>query len=196
MKKFLRTKLRVKGWLLLVFLLGFIAISFWGGKIPNTDLAKPNIIVILADDLGYGETGVYGQQWICTPNIDKLASEGMLFTQHYSGAPVCAPARCVLLTGMHSGHAYIRGNDEWAARGEVWNYLAAIEDPKLEGQRPLPDSILTIAEILKGEGYTTGVFGKWGLGAPYTEGVPNKQGFDEFYGYNCQRQDLPLLAIR
>jgi hypothetical protein len=82
---------------------------------------SPNIIYILADDLGYGELGCYGQELIETPNIDKLAESGMRFTQHYSGAPVCAPARCVLLTGMHSGHAYIRGNDEWAERGDVWD---------------------------------------------------------------------------
>ena len=149
---------------------------------------KPNIIYILADDLGYGELGVYGQKIIETPNIDALAKNGMLFTQHYSGAPVCAPARCVLLTGQHTGHAHIRGNDEWGARGKVWDYEAMFNDPFLEGQRPLPDSIITIAEILKMAGYQTGAVGKWGLGAPTTEGVPNKQGFDFFYGYNCQRQ--------
>src|SRR5210317_641519 len=88
------------------------------------DTKAPNIIYILADDLGYGELGCYGQEKIETPNIDQLAKEGMRFTQHYSGAPVCAPARCVLLTGKHSGHAYIRGNDEWGSRGEVWSYEA------------------------------------------------------------------------
>ncbi|MDN5214480.1 arylsulfatase [Fulvivirgaceae bacterium BMA12] len=149
---------------------------------------KPNIIYILADDLGYGELGAYGQQIIETPNIDILASEGMKFTQHYTGAPVCAPARCVLMTGQHTGHAHVRGNDEWRARGDVWNYQAMFDDPGLEGQRPIPDSIVTIAEILKSAGYKTGVVGKWGLGAPGTEGVPNQQGFDFFYGYNCQRQ--------
>lgn len=147
-----------------------------------------NIIYILADDLGYGELGCYGQEIIETPNIDALAGSGMRFTNHYSGAPVCAPARCVLLTGQHAGHAYIRGNDEWGTRGKVWDYNAMFENPFLEGQRPLPDSILTIAEVLQQAGYTTGMVGKWGLGAPTTEGVPNKQGFDFFYGYNCQRQ--------
>ena len=112
----------------------------------------------------------------------------MKFTQHYTGAPVCAPARCVLLTGQHSGHAYIRGNDEWGERGKVWDYQAMFDNPILEGQRPLPDSIVTIAEILQSVGYTTGGVGKWGLGAPETEGVPIKQGFDYFFGYNCQRQ--------
>ncbi len=150
--------------------------------------AKPNIIYILADDLGYGELGIYGQKLIETPNIDALAKSGMLFTQHYTGAPVCAPARCVLMTGRHTGHAHVRGNDEWGARGKVWDYEAMFNDPFLEGQRPLPDSIITLAEILQNANYETGAVGKWGLGAPTTEGVPNKQGFDFFYGYNCQRQ--------
>lgn len=149
---------------------------------------KPNIIYILADDLGYGDLSCYGQQIIETPNIDQLAAEGMRFTQHYSGAPVCAPARCMLLTGKHSGHAFVRGNDEWRDRGDVWNFEAMFKDPKLEGQRPLPSEEVTIAELLKEGGYTSGCVGKWGLGAPETEGLPNRQGFDFFYGYNCQRQ--------
>ncbi len=150
--------------------------------------AQPNIIFFLADDLGYGEVGVYGQRKIQTPNIDALAQSGMRFTQHYSGAPVCAPARYVFLTGKHLGHAYIRGNDEWEERGDVWNYAKASADPGLEGQRPIPNTTVTIAHRLKDAGYKTGLFGKWGLGAPDTEGVPNAQGFDYFYGYNCQRQ--------
>lgn len=154
----------------------------------NDSLEKPNIIYILADDLGYGELGVFGQEIITTPHIDALAEQGMIFTQHYSGAPVCAPARCVLLTGQHSGHAYVRGNDEWGERGKVWDYQAMSDHPFLEGQRPLPDSIVTMAEMLQKAGYRTGMVGKWGLGAPTTEGVPNNQGFDFFYGYNCQRQ--------
>lgn len=148
----------------------------------------PNIIYILADDLGYGELGSYGQQIIETPNLDALADSGMRFTQHYTGAPVCAPARCILMTGQHAGHAHVRGNDEWRDRGEVWDYDAMFENPFLEGQRPLPDSIITLGEILQDAGYKTAIVGKWGLGAPTTEGVPNKQGFDFFYGYNCQRQ--------
>ena len=148
----------------------------------------PNIIYILADDLGYGELGINGQKIIQTPNIDALAASGMIFTQHYSGSPVCAPARCILLTGKHAGHAMIRGNDEWRERGAVWDYRAAVLDSNLEGQRPIPDSTLTIAELLQSSGYKTAIIGKWGLGAPGTEGVPNKQGFDYFYGYNCQRQ--------
>jgi len=149
---------------------------------------RPNIIYILADDLGYGELGVYGQEIIETPHIDALARKGIRFTQHYSGSPVCAPSRSVLMTGLHSGHTHIRGNDEWEDRGDVWSYEAMFNNPFLEGQRPLLDTIVTVAEILKEKGYQTGAVGKWGLGAPTTEGVPNKQGFDFFYGYNCQRQ--------
>ena len=137
---------------------------------PET-LHKPNIIFILADDLGYGDLGCYGQERIETPNIDRLASEGMRFTQHYAGSTVCAPSRSVLMSGRHTGHTYIRGNRE---HGE-------------EGQFPLADSVRTIAELLKDQGYVTGAFGKWGLGFPGSEGDPMNQGFDRFFGYNCQR---------
>jgi len=149
---------------------------------------RPNIIYILADDLGYGELGVYGQEKIETPNIDALAKSGMIFTQHYSGAPVCAPARYMLLTGTHAGHAYIRGNDEWSERGDVWNYRATILDSTLEGQRPIPSSTVLLPKKLKEVGYRTGIVGKWGLGAPHTDAIPTKMGFDFFFGYNCQRQ--------
>lgn len=150
--------------------------------------SKPNIIYILADDLGYGDVGTYGQEKIETPNIDALAQHGIKFTQHYSGSPVCAPSRYMLLTGKHPGHAYIRTNDEWTERGDVWNFAKASDNPELEGQRPIPDETKTIAEVLKSSGYKTGFVGKWGLGAPRTEGVPNRQGFDYFFGYNGQRQ--------
>ncbi len=132
----------------------------------------PNIIFIMADDLGYGDLGSYGQTKIRTPYLDQMAREGMRFTQFYAGAPVCAPSRCVLMTGKHGGHAFIRDNKEW----------------KPEGQYPIPANEITIAEILKNRGYVTGGFGKWGLGYPGSEGDPNKQGFDLFYGYNCQRE--------
>ncbi|PWD99484.1 arylsulfatase [Marinilabilia rubra] len=134
--------------------------------------SKPNIIYILADDLGYGDLGVYGQTKFETPNLDKMAEEGMLFTQHYAGSTVCAPSRSSLLTGQHTGHTAIRGNKEIMP----------------EGQHPMSDKTFTLAEMLKEAGYTTGAFGKWGLGFIGTEGDPNNQGFDEFYGYNCQRQ--------
>lgn len=149
---------------------------------------KPNIIYILADDLGYGDLGVYGQIKIETPNIEALAKNGMLFTQHYTAAPVCAPARASLLTGKHGGHASIRGNDEWQERGNVWSYSAMLKDSTLEGQRPMPNNTTTIAQLLKSANYKTAIVGKWGLGAPQTHSIPTKMGFDYFFGYNCQRQ--------
>jgi len=154
----------------------------------STDPSTPNIVLILADDLGYGELGVYGQELIETPHLDALSEGGMRFTQHYSGSPVCAPSRCVLLTGKHAGHAYIRGNDEWRERGDVWNFAAAVDDPNLEGQRPIPAGTRTLGRLLQEAGYRTAIVGKWGLGGPLTEGIPNLQGFDFFFGYNCQRQ--------
>ncbi|MDO6518688.1 arylsulfatase [Zobellia uliginosa] len=132
---------------------------------------KPNIVYILADDLGYGDLSSYGQQKFSTPNIDKLAKDGILFTQHYSGSTVCAPSRSALLTGMHTGHTVVRGNKEILP----------------EGQYPLPDNTYTLAEAMKKAGYVTGAFGKWGLGFPGSEGDPLNQGFDAFFGYNCQR---------
>ena len=134
---------------------------------PNS---RPNIILILADDLGYGDPGYQGQQKIHTPNIDRMAAMGMRFTQCYAGTAVCAPSRASLLTGLHTGHTPIRGN-----RGY-----------KPEGQYPFPDSSLTIASVLQSHGYTTGAFGKWGLGYPGSTGTPTKKGFTDFYGYNCQ----------
>lgn len=149
---------------------------------------KPNIIFIFADDMGYAEVGCYGQELIETPNIDALAKKGKIFTNAYSASPVSASSRCGLLTGLHMGHAHIRGNDEWAEKGDVWNYTKASNDPNLEGQRPIPANSITIPKLLKEQGYATGCFGKWGLGAPFSEGVPEKQGFDIFFGFNCQRQ--------
>ena len=148
----------------------------------------PDFIFILADDLGYGEIGIQGQKWIETPNIDQLAREGIILTDHYSGAPVCAPARAVLMTGLHTGNNPVRGNSEWKERGDVWSFKSMYENPNLEGQRPMPDSIVTIASVFKSQGYKTGMIGKWGLGAPNTSSIPTKKGFDFFYGYNCQRQ--------
>jgi arylsulfatase A-like enzyme len=130
----------------------------------------PNIVYILADDLGYGDLSCYGQKKFSTPNIDRIASEGMLFTQHYTGCTVSAPSRSSLMTGLHTGHTPVRGNKGW--------------EP--EGNWPLAADAYTIPEMLKTKGYVTGAFGKWGLGFIDTEGDPNSQGFDEFYGYNCQ----------
>jgi arylsulfatase A len=131
---------------------------------------QPNIILILADDLGYADLGCYGQQKTETPNIDKLAKAGLQFMQFYAGSTVCAPSRASLLTGLHTGHTVIRGNEGYQP----------------EGQTPLPDSIITIASILSNHGYATAAFGKWGLGYITTSGDPNKKGFDQFFGYNCQ----------
>lgn len=125
---------------------------------------KPNVIFILADDLGYGDLGCYGQDRIKTPHLDRMAAEGMRFTQHYSGSTVCAPSRCALMTGMHTGHARIRGN-------------ATV---------PLEPEDLTVAKLLKGAGYRTALYGKWGLGEEGSTGIPTRQGFDEFYGYLSQ----------
>ena len=133
--------------------------------------SPPNIIYILADDLGYGDLACYGQEKFSTPRLDQLAKGGLRFTRHYSGSTVCAPSRSVLMTGLHTGHTPIRGNQE----------------VRPEGQWPMPDSAFTLAEGLKKAGYVTGVFGKWGLGFPGSEGDPLKQGFDRFFGYNCQR---------
>lgn len=173
--------------LLGVFILFAVSCSNSKSKAQKEN-KKPNIVFIMADDLGYGELGSYGQEKIHTPNIDALARQGMKFTQFYTGAPVCAPARCVLLTGKHMGHAYVRGNNEWVSRGDVWDYAKASADPGLEGQWPLPAETITSAKLLQKAGYNTAIVGKWGLGAPFTEGEPLKQGFDFFYGYNCQRQ--------
>jgi len=166
----------------------FAGLLLYGCSADGSRESRPNIVLILADDLGYGDLGCYGQQNIETPHVDALATGGILFTDHYAGAPVCAPSRCVLLTGKHSGHAQIRGNDEWNERGEVWDYTKAVHDPNLEGQRPLSGNTVTVASLLKSAGYTTGIVGKWGLGAPLSGSTPNDLGFDFFYGYNCQRQ--------
>lgn len=160
-----------------IFLLGslMLAGAFPVVAQPAGEEAKShqpvNFIYILADDLGYGDLSCYGQQRFTTPHIDSLASAGLRFTQHYAGCTVCAPSRSALMTGLHTGHTPIRGNREM--------------EP--EGQWPLPDVQQTLAELLRKQGYRTGAFGKWGLGYPGSEGDPLNQGFDEFFGYNCQR---------
>ncbi len=159
-----RSPARIGIWSLVVFSsLLFGALSFGADR-------PPNIIFILADDLGYGDIGAFGQKKIRTPNLDRMAAEGMRFTQHYSGNAVCAPSRCVLLTGKHPGHAFIRDNKEM----------------KPEGQAPIPANTVTLAKLLREQGYATAAMGKWGLGFPGSTGEPMKQGFDRFFGYNCQ----------
>ncbi len=149
---------------------------------------KPNVILILADDLGYGELGCYGQKTIETKNIDALANRGIRFTQHYAGSAVSSPSRSVLLTGLHTGHTPIRGNDELSNRGEVWSHQAMLDNPALEGQYPMPGDTYTLGKMAQQAGYTTAMIGKWGLGYPGSASTPNKMGFDFFFGYNCQRQ--------
>lgn len=134
--------------------------------------SRPNIVFLIADDLGLGDIGSFGQKRIRTPNLDRLATEGMRLTAHYSGNNVCAPSRCVLMTGKHPGHAYIRDN----RRAEGYP----------EGQEPVPAGLLKLPLTLKHEGYTLGGFGKWGLGPVGSSGDPLKQGFDRWFGYNCQ----------
>jgi len=133
---------------------------------------QPNIIFIMADDLGYADLGCYGQEKIRTPHLDRMAAEGIRLTDHYAGSTVCAPARCTLMTGLHTGHAVVRGNYE----------------VQPEGQYPLPPESLTVGEVLQAAGYATGVIGKWGLGGPGSSGEPNRQGFDYWYGHLCQRE--------
>ncbi len=146
-------------------------------SVRSSGARKPNVVFILADDLGRGEIGVYGQKLIKTPHIDRLAAQGMRFSQHYSGNAVCAPSRCSLLTGKHPGRAYVRdNNDPPERRGQ-----------KFPGQTPIPGSEITIAEMMKAAGYATGAMGKWGLGYEGSSGDPTRQGFDLFYGHLCQR---------
>lgn len=137
---------------------------------------RPNVVFMLADDLGWGELGCYGQERIPTPNLDRLAADGMRFTRHYSGAPVCAPSRCVLMTGKHLGHAEVRGNLQ-----------AKVTCPGYdEGQHPLSERAVTLAQAFQKAGYATGAMGKWGLGPVGSTGDPTRKGFDLFFGYNCQ----------
>lgn len=136
----------------------FVSLSMQSAAEPTI---RPNIVLIVADDLGYGDLGCYGQKRIATPNIDRLAAEGRRFTQFYAGTTVCAPSRCVLMTGLHTGHCYIRGNSDHSLRAND----------------------ATVAQLLKSAGYATGLFGKWGLGQEGSVGVPTRKGFDRFFGY-------------
>jgi arylsulfatase A-like enzyme len=148
--------------------------------ISNADAAdQPNIVFIMADDLGFGDLGCYGQKQIQTPHLDQMAAEGLRFTQAYAGCTVCAPSRSVLMTGQHMGHTRVRGNfGKNGVRGIGGG----------NGRVPLKAEDVTVAEVLKAAGYTTGMFGKWGLGEPRTTGEPNRQGFDTFFGYLNQRR--------
>ncbi len=154
--------------------LAFLALATLPWTASQAAADKPNVVFILADDLGFAELGCYGQAKIRTPRIDGIAAEGMRFTRNYSGNAVCAPSRCVLMTGKHPGHAEVRNNRSMIALGEP------------EGQHPIPAEEITIAELLRDQGYVSGIFGKWGLGNMESTGNPLKQGFDRFFGFNCQ----------
>lgn len=147
------------------------AAGFLAGLTGGAEERQPNIVFVMADDLGYRELGSFGQTKIKTPRLDQLAKDGMRLTRHYSGSPVCAPSRCVLMTGKHPGHAAVRNNKEH----------------KPEGQWAMPASEPMMSEMLQAAGYTTGAFGKWGLGPPGTHAGPMQRGIDRFFGYNCQR---------
>ena len=146
---------------------------------------KPNILFILCDDMGYGDLGCYGQKYIQTPNLDRMAQEGMLFTQAYAGSPVSAPSRAALMTGQHSGHGHVRGNKEYW-QGEVM--YGQNKDYAIVGQEPYDPEHIILPEIMKQNGYTTGMFGKWAGGYEGSVSTPDKRGVDEYYGYICQFQ--------
>ncbi len=164
--------------------LGAASLAGWrpGDVRAEVSRTRPNVVFILADDLGYADLGCYGQRKIRTPNIDRLAAEGMRLSQHYSGNPVCAPSRCALMTGYHSGHGQVRNNKQ-VGGDEGWKLGSTIG-----GQWPLAEGTFTVAHLFQKAGYATGAFGKWGLGRVGTSGDPQKQGFDHFFGYICQRQ--------
>jgi arylsulfatase A-like enzyme len=151
--------------------IGLALLCLVTAALPARAAERPNIIFILADDLGYGDLGCYGQKIIQTPNLDQLAKNGLRFTSFYAGSPVCAPSRCTLLTGLHTGHAFVRNNKELQPEGQV----------------PLPPGTMTLGHLLKDAGYRTACIGKWGLGGPGSTGEPGKMGFDHFFGYLCQR---------
>lgn len=148
---------------------------------------KPNIVFILCDDMGYGDLACYGQPFISTPNIDRMAAEGMRFTQAYAGSPVSAPSRASIMTGQHSGHTHVRGNREYWSADKTVKYGDNV-DYAVAGQEPYDPRHKILPEILKDNGYTTGVFGKWAGGYEGSASTPDKRGVDEFYGYICQYQ--------
>lgn len=150
---------------------------------------KPNIIYIMCDDMGYGDLGCYGQQLIATPNIDRLASQGMMFTQAYAGSPVSAPSRATFMTGQHTGHTHVRGNNEyWKDQAKSFPEYNGLTDYARVGQEPYRTDHVIIPEIFKDNGYATGMFGKWAGGYEGSESTPDKRGIDEYFGYLCQFQ--------
>ena len=169
-----------------VFFSGATALLATGGTCAAQE-GKPNIIIILCDDMGYGDLACYGQRYIRTPNIDRLAAEGMRFTQAYAGSPVSAPSRATLMTGQHSGHTHVRGNREYW-RGVPMVKYGGNEDYSVAGQEPYSPEHVLLPEVMKANGYTTGMFGKWAGGYEGSCSTPDKRGVDEFFGYICQFQ--------
>lgn len=153
----------------------------------NSNQEKPNIIFVLCDDMGYGDLGCYGQKYIHTPHIDKLASQGMLFTQAYAGSPVSAPSRASLMTGQHTGHCHVRGNKEYWGDAPKIDY-GIVKEYSITGQEPYDPNHIILPEIMKKNGYTTGMFGKWAGGYEGSVSTPDKRGIDEYFGYICQYQ--------
>ena len=147
--------------------------------------SPPNVIYILCDDMGYGDLGCYGQPFIDTPHIDRMAQEGMRFTQAYAGSPVSAPSRACLMTGQHSGHTEVRGNKEYWRKAPLVQY-GVVQEYSVTGQHPYDPGRIILPEIFKENGYTTGMFGKWAGGYEGSVSTPDKRGIDEFYGYICQ----------
>lgn len=147
---------------------------------------RPNIVYLMFDDLGYGDLGCYGQQVIETPNIDALASHGLLFTDMYSEAPLSSPSRCCIMTGKHMGHSQIRHNEEAYEYKDGLGFNTVFLNPDAQGQYPLKADTYTLAHMMQDAGYRTAMVGKWGLGSPDSDAVPGKMGFDYFYGFNCQ----------
>ena len=146
---------------------------------------RPNIIYIMCDDLGYADVGCYGQEYINTPNLDRMASEGMRFTQAYAGSPVSAPSRASFMTGQHTGHTKVRGNNEYW-RGSIM--YGNNQDYSQAGQEPYDTAHVILPEIMKDNGYVTGMFGKWAGGYEGSVSTPHTRGVDEYYGYICQFQ--------
>ncbi|MBR5062063.1 MAG: arylsulfatase, partial [Prevotella sp.] len=171
--------------------LGLNNTIFLGGALVMSANAvaadKPNIIFILCDDMGYGDLACYGQRYIQTPHIDQLASEGMMFTQAYAGSPVSAPSRASIMTGQHSGHGHVRGNREYWPQSPKMKY-GVNEEYSIVGQEPYDSRHIILPEIMKRNGYATGMFGKWAGGYEGSCSTPDKRGVDEFYGYICQFQ--------
>ena len=148
---------------------------------------KPNIIFILCDDMGYGDLGCYGQRYIATPNLDNMAKEGIRFTQAYAGSPVSAPSRATIMTGQHTGHTWVRGNNEYW-RNHKDKYYGSNLDYSLVGQEPYAADHIILPEVMKQAGYNTGMFGKWAGGYEGSHSTPKTRGVDEFFGYICQFQ--------